>query len=636
MAIPPIKVEVSADTSKLKDGLDKGTAQLDKFSKASQSSTQKLGQFNDALAQTSGRLGESASRLQTSITNFKNFAAVVGKVPAILGSVAIGLGAIVAAGFIVASTAAIKFADKLKEISDEARDINMPIEELSRLKFAADAAGSGAETLTSGLSSLKEAMEAVKSGEEDNSGAKALELLGIKALDASGNLRPMSEVLSEVAGKFETYADGANKTALANAIFGDGVGSKLVPMLNRGSEGIAALKAKADELGVTMSGRSTQSSEKYRESLEYLKGSISGAWNYIGEKFIPILADLVKIIADVIPKLINFGQSVYDWIEVKFKTAAAAGTLLKDVIAGLFSPEKGTWEAAFKKYNDAIERIQAEPPRQLTIPVSGGGRPQAPAIPTKPEAAATKGGGGGGAEYDPNEALLRRLSERMKIIEESYMTEEQKLVSKQERERALFEEAHKLRMQQIGENNEEKFTAEAEHIDRMEALNESHQKSLAKLEQNRQNTTLKATANFFGSLVTLMDAFGKKNTALAKAFGIAEAIINTYVGVTQALKALPPPASYIAAAAVLAKGLAAVAVIARTNTSGGGNSAGGGSGAISSAGGGGGGAASTATQGTGRAVYVNLQGTTFGREQVRELVEHIGQYQADGGRVIFS
>ena len=100
---------------------------------------------------------------------------------------------------------------------------------------------------------------------------------------------------------------------------------------------------------------------------------------------------------------------------------------------------------------------------------------------------------------------------------------------------------------------------------------------------------------------------------------------------------MPPPVSYIAAATVLAKGLAAVAVISRTNTSGGGNSVAGGGGAVASAGGGGGtGAASTGSQGTGRAVYVNLQGTTFGREQVRELVEQIGQYQADGGKVIFA
>jgi tRNA U38,U39,U40 pseudouridine synthase TruA len=38
----------------------------------------------------------------------------------------------------------------------------------------------------------------------------------------------------------------------------------------------------------------------------------------------------------------------------------------------------------------------------------------------------------------------------------------------------------------------------------------------------------------------------------------------------------------------------------------------------------------------GNSVYVNLQGQSFGRDQVRSLVESIAQYQKDGGQVIFA
>jgi hypothetical protein len=38
----------------------------------------------------------------------------------------------------------------------------------------------------------------------------------------------------------------------------------------------------------------------------------------------------------------------------------------------------------------------------------------------------------------------------------------------------------------------------------------------------------------------------------------------------------------------------------------------------------------------GNSVYINLQGLSFGRDQVRALVEQIASYQKDGGQVVFA
>ena len=63
---------------------------------------------------------------------------------------------------------------------------------------------------------------------------------------------------------------------------------------------------------------------------------------------------------------------------------------------------------------------------------------------------------------------------------------------------------------------------------------------------------------------SVFDSLGKYNRqafAAAKAFNIANAIMNTYTGATKALAMYPPPFNFIAAAAVVAGGLAQVAQI---------------------------------------------------------------------------
>jgi hypothetical protein len=64
-----------------------------------------------------------------------------------------------------------------------------------------------------------------------------------------------------------------------------------------------------------------------------------------------------------------------------------------------------------------------------------------------------------------------------------------------------------------------------------------------------------------GQLFNALGAQNKKAFELAKAFNIANAIMNTYMGATKALASYPPPFNFIAAAAVVGLGLAQVAQI---------------------------------------------------------------------------
>jgi tape measure domain-containing protein len=78
-----------------------------------------------------------------------------------------------------------------------------------------------------------------------------------------------------------------------------------------------------------------------------------------------------------------------------------------------------------------------------------------------------------------------------------------------------------------------------------------------KSEQEKTQFVIQQGADAFNAL----GAHNKKAFEAAKAFNIANAIMNTFLGASQAVKMYPPPFSYIAVAAQIALGLAQVAQI---------------------------------------------------------------------------
>lgn len=115
-----------------------------------------------------------------------------------------------------------------------------------------------------------------------------------------------------------------------------------------------------------------------------------------------------------------------------------------------------------------------------------------------------------------------------------------------------------------------------------------------------------------------------------KGVAIAQALINTYAGITQALASYPPPVSYGYAAAVAATGFAQVAKI-RSTTKG----SGGGGGGISSASSAVSSPAAAQQPGRQRAFHLNLQGLgrdkKYSFEEIEQIITGIEEVTEDGG-----
>jgi hypothetical protein len=588
-------------------------------------------QFSSGLKNAEGSLGK--------------FGGVIGKAVGVVA--AFGAAAAAAAAVVVAQMRNV--ANSADEMAKSAQKVGLMTEELSALKYTAGLAGVGFDSLQTSLVRLTRAMSEVAKG-ADNDAAKAFKALGVEVQNADGSLKSSAQVMQEVSDKFATFKDGAEKTALAVAIFGR-AGADMIPLLNQGGEAIRKSNDEAKEFGVTISAGLGSASERLNDNLSRLGSAFQGIWIAIGERLIPIFADWSDKLVEVVKNLRLF-ETAGKAAQYVIEKIGEAATWVIGRLSGLGSVMEGIGVAASRLvsrdsagvfpaltagvdgYARAVENASAkiDMMRQKAQEASAFGSLQgafgafAPQKPAAPTLGGGEGGGGKGgrsaaaqSEYD---AEKEKIEARLTAIREGMMTEAELKQKKFEEDQNLVDQAYQ----------KELITAQ-EHKDMMLDLEKKHAEAKKKIQEELETTALKSTASMFGSLYSMMGSFGKKNTTLAKALGIAQALINTYTGATQALASAPFPYNMAAFGAVLAKGMSAVAAITSVNTSGGGNSRGGGGGG----GGGGSVAAPAEPQQAGKSMYVTLQGEVFNRDMVRGLMEQIQSFQKDGGgKVIFA
>ena len=158
---------------------------------------------------------------------------------------------------------------------------------------------------------------------------------------------------------------------------------------------------------------------------------------------------------------------------------------------------------------------------------------------------------------------------RTKAIENQQLLIDNETLSFETRRNALIEQERLLL--------EDKALSEAQR----NAIEDQYSKArieIGRLEFEQKMAQANETANVLGNLANLVG----KQTAAGKALGIATALINTYVGVSQALKqqsTLPSPYDYVAkavnVAAILATGFKSVKAITAVKVPGGGGGGGG-------------------------------------------------------------
>jgi hypothetical protein len=228
----------------------------------------KLGLQVDAggFAAGEGLIGRLSSRL--------------GGLGAVLGGAAVGLAGLVG-GTAHAGAEAAALAQR----------VGLSTDAFQELQFAAGQAGVGTEEMTAGLKGLSHSLQAASMGAEE--AWRALGQVGIHVGFGTKKFGAVDQVMGQVADRFATMPDGVRKTALAMQLFG-GAGTRLIPLLNKGSAGIDELRRAAYEYGVVLDAETIQASKDFTEASRLAGASAKGLGYAIGGPLISSVTPWIR------------------------------------------------------------------------------------------------------------------------------------------------------------------------------------------------------------------------------------------------------------------------------------------------------------------------------------------------------
>lgn len=600
----------------------------------------------------------------------------------------IGVALAAAAGSLVYMTKqAINTADSMYKLS---QSTGVAIGPLSELAYVGSLAGVGVEQMSASISKLNKHLMEMKRGDVNDS-SLALDALGISAKNADGSLKSADQVIEALADSFASFKDGPEKSAIAMMFFGKS-GAQMVPMLNQGSEGIRAMRAEARELGLTLDTETGKAAEEFNDNLQRLSAVNQGLAN-------SIMKDLIGPMKGFTDQLVGAKKNSEVFVGIKdtavgaFQAIAIAGASVVfmfknfgDRLGGIMASlvalanldfegfaaidasMKESTDKARLELSDFIASVMdigkaTEKTAEIVVQAS------APIIQTAAQLAAAKKAeeevvrltNKGWVDYA--EAVLKaaeaqdiamakieennnKLAEAAKAkstaditsIEESMMGELALEDLKYEQKLAKLQAA--LANQAITEQqyNDLLYGITEQHYSKTNAL---IKKGWTDREKFAAMSMMQQAQTIFGELASITAGVAQHNRALFeinKVAGIANAVINTFLGVSGVLAKYPGPIGWAMAAVQAAAGLAQVMAIQNASFGGGGGAAPSISGStpadpttnVPSGAPGFSNAPTVAPQST----IINLHGEMYSRQNVRDLIEAINENQADGGRII--
>lgn len=192
--------------------------------------------------------------------------------------------AMIVGGAILSTRRMIEFADSMHDLSQKT---GVSTEVLSSFKLSAEKSGTSLNGVAFGLRNLSRTLlEAQKEGKAAD---KMFQGLGIATKDlTTGKIRPLAEVVYDLADKFQAMADGPEKATMAMKVFGRS-GMEMIPMLNLGRAGLKENADMAQKLGQIISGETARAADEFNDKWAEVKGAMTGTYQTIVTMILPTL-----------------------------------------------------------------------------------------------------------------------------------------------------------------------------------------------------------------------------------------------------------------------------------------------------------------------------------------------------------
>lgn len=235
----------------------------------------KLASFEAGMDKAARAAEKNASRIDSAMSGLKKSIA------------GLGIAALVSAQ-ISSAKASIDILDKLDDLGEK---YGIAVDKLSAYRYASEVAGTSTEAFAAGLSKLgKTAAEAAGGNKE---AAAAFKTVGVSVRDANGHLKTNDELLLDLAEKFAGYEDSGYKAALAQKFFGK-TGADMLPLLNKGRDGISDLTDEAKKLGAVYGNDVAKAAGDFNDNLKKLELASEAAKVSLVEGLLPTLVNITN------------------------------------------------------------------------------------------------------------------------------------------------------------------------------------------------------------------------------------------------------------------------------------------------------------------------------------------------------
>jgi hypothetical protein len=209
-----------------------------------------------------------------------------------------GVGIVGAAGAGVAALGGLasKVADTTGAIQDSADRAGVTAESYQKYAYAAKMSGIETNKLDALMIKSQKTFADAKTG-SDKAG-EAYSKLGVD-ISKIGN---SSDAFDATIAALASMEDETQRNALANDIFGKSY-ADLAPLLNEGTNGIAALKKEAVDMGAVMSNEAVAAGEKFGDTIDKVKSVGAGLFNSLGTSLIPIIQTFADLLLTNTPMI---------------------------------------------------------------------------------------------------------------------------------------------------------------------------------------------------------------------------------------------------------------------------------------------------------------------------------------------
>lgn len=271
-------------------------------------------QFEGQAKKTAASVDQSLRSIETRAGSLSGALRLLGP---LIGTISVG-------ALLAFAKSSLDAAGGLGELAEQ---LGVNTDELQVYQFAATQAGISSEQLETGLQQLSRRLSEAAEGTGD--AVKRFKDLGVRILDAQGNIRPTGELLEEIAEAIKGVEDPTRRAAIVVDIFGRS-GQRLLPLLTQGADGIRTFAAEAKAAGAVLSADQIAAADKASDAI----AALTFQWNKFAQTLTTVVAPALTSILDQLNSLIrqNNPREVANRLTQQLQRVTEEETRLNEVI----------------------------------------------------------------------------------------------------------------------------------------------------------------------------------------------------------------------------------------------------------------------------------------------------------------